>query len=54
MQGEALEGRVSKFDVWNERAVSHSSGLAVLFLGTGAGHPGEQRQATSPPEVSLL
>ena len=43
LQGEALKGRVTKFDVWNERAVSHSSGLAVLFLGTGAGHPGEQR-----------
>ena len=49
LQGEVLKGRVSKFDVWNERAVSHSSGLAVLFLGTGAGHPGEQRQVTPSP-----
>lgn len=34
---------ITKKDMWDEEALSHKSGLALLFLGTGTGHPGEQR-----------
>ena len=30
-------------DIWEEDALSHNSGLQLLFLGTGTGHPAEQR-----------
>lgn len=43
LQGVKQSPTVSKFDVWDERAVSHSSGVAILFLGTGVGGPAEQR-----------
>jgi len=45
MAAEQQEGAasVSKKDMWDEEALSHTSGMALLFLGTGTGHPGEQR-----------
>ena len=36
---ESLTGQ----DIWEEDALSHNSGLQLLFLGTGTGHPAEQR-----------
>ena len=43
LQGTRESNTVQKFDVWNEHAVSHSSGISILFLGTGLGAPNEQR-----------
>jgi hypothetical protein len=34
---------ITKKDMWDEDALSHKTGLALLFLGTGTGHPSEQR-----------
>lgn len=34
---------VVRQDVWEEDALSHNTGLQLLFLGTGTGHPAELR-----------
>lgn len=34
---------VVRHDIWEEEALSHNAGLQLLFLGTGRGHPAEQR-----------
>lgn len=39
------ESAVIKYDLCEEEALSHNSGLQILFLGTGTGHPAEQRYA---------
>ena len=44
---------VVKRDIWEEEALSHNSGLQLLFLGTGRGHPAEQRYSSPDPQVSV-
>lgn len=38
---------VVKRDIWKEEALSHNTGVQLLFLGTGRGHPAEQRRVGS-------